>query len=99
MNDLYAALGLAGPSSTSVIRRALDRMPSDDPLREAAMFVLLNARRRAAYDRTWIAEAMIGSIRNELRLDSTTLWTTSPRIPWTASESERRARGTVVRGS
>lgn len=65
MKNLYARLGIEPDADESTITERLDAHPE----REAIGTVLLNAERRARYDRTHATVKMIAAMRHSLGLD------------------------------
>lgn len=70
MKDLYRRIGLVGPSDdTSAIAQGIQSLQNTDPASaRASEFVLLNATRKASYDRSYPAMVLIGKLRSNLGL-------------------------------
>jgi hypothetical protein len=70
MKDLYKRIGLAGPTDdTSAIAQGIQSVQNTDPASaRAAEYVLLNATRKASYDRSYPAMVLIGKLRSNLGL-------------------------------
>jgi DnaJ-class molecular chaperone len=70
MKDLYAKLGIDQHASQSEVTAALQSRPE----LSAFSTVLLNAEKRAVYDRAHTALKAIGQLRHKLGLDSGESW-------------------------
>jgi hypothetical protein len=70
MQDLYAKLGIDQSASRSEVATALQTRPE----LSADSSVLLNAERRAVYDRAHTALKVIGRLRHNLGLDAGDSW-------------------------
>ncbi len=77
MKDLYKRLGVEPGATEPQIRAAISSPgPAvDADARAAAEFVLLDAKRRAAYDHTHRVLTTIGELRSHLGLNFMTFWT------------------------
>lgn len=72
MKDLYRRLGISESATDAEVRAAL-RAADADTL-QAAVFILLDPRRRAVYDRNRRTVATIGRLRANLGLNLTRFW-------------------------
>jgi hypothetical protein len=70
MKDLYAKLGIDQAASQAEVAAALQSRPE----LSACSAVLLNAEKRAVYDRTHMALKAIGQLRHKLGLDLRESW-------------------------
>jgi len=70
MRDLYYKLGIGRGASTEEVAAALDA----DPKMSAYAPILLNPRRRAAYDRAHATLSAVGELRHQLGLNSDINW-------------------------
>jgi hypothetical protein len=95
MRDFYSALDLPVDASEDVIRRALDNAPAD--LRVDAEFILLDRRRRVAYDRNHQLLTTIGQLLSHLGLCYTRFWARQEyKEFWNEVVPEAKPRGRRV---
>lgn len=95
MKDLYKRLGIAPSSSESVIREAISSPgPTADAADlAAAEFVLLDKKRRGAYDRTYWVLNTIGELRSHLGLNFKTFWARGKLRDFTYEFAAAESRG------
>ena len=102
MKDLYKRLGVESNAPEEHLRRAISR--SNDPCRGDAEYILLDANRRAVYDRNHRLLSTIGHLRGRLALGLRPFWShgnhqdfTQPFVPG-AQVDYIGVIGTVRRG-
>jgi hypothetical protein len=76
--DLYARLGLDGPSDRGSLLAALDSPATDPGIRRTAAFIFHDELRRREHDAWWRTLSAVSILRTQLGLSAAVHWSRQP---------------------